>query len=206
MRIARHDSAGVVELSDGSKWRIWPADMADTLQWLPTTELEIVRSSDGLCSHVLTNMADNSQVRVIAEHETWPAEATRLFLKDNRGRQSLGGQRAVDMHSRIVPPVREWNARSYDQGDTSRPRNRGSPRPCSAWRFGARERDLEWIGRKLRLGRADPAHSEPGWTRSDRSFLTDSLPSRFQQLAGAGSTATSRQLEALCVDSRHSVM
>jgi hypothetical protein len=24
----------IVELSDRSAWRIWPADMADTLQWL----------------------------------------------------------------------------------------------------------------------------------------------------------------------------
>jgi len=84
MRIARHDSAEVVELRDGSKWRIWPADMAATLQWFPTTELEIAPSSDELCSHVLINMADNSQVRVIAEDESWPAEATRLILKDQR--------------------------------------------------------------------------------------------------------------------------
>ena len=82
MRIARHDSAGVVELSDGTIWRIWPADMAATLQWFPTTDLEIAPSSDELCSHVLINMADNSQVRVIAEDETWPAEATTLILKD----------------------------------------------------------------------------------------------------------------------------
>jgi hypothetical protein len=84
MRIARHDSAGVVELSDGSKWRIWPADMTATLQWLPTTELEIAPSSDELCSHVLINIADNSQVRVIAEGETWPTQAARRILKDSQ--------------------------------------------------------------------------------------------------------------------------
>jgi hypothetical protein len=85
MRIAQHDSAGVVELSDGSKWRIWPADMAATLGWLRTTELELVPSSDELCSHVLINIADNSQVRVIAEDEPWPPEATRRILKDDQG-------------------------------------------------------------------------------------------------------------------------
>ena len=51
MRIARHDAAGIVELSDGSQWRIWPGDMVVTLGWLPTTELEIVPSNDELCSH-----------------------------------------------------------------------------------------------------------------------------------------------------------
>src|SRR5262249_1262550 len=32
-RIARHDTSDVVQLSDGSGWRIWPADVATTLQW-----------------------------------------------------------------------------------------------------------------------------------------------------------------------------
>jgi hypothetical protein len=34
MRITKHDKSYIVELSDSSAWRIWPADMADTLQWL----------------------------------------------------------------------------------------------------------------------------------------------------------------------------
>ena len=81
MRIARHDAAGIVELSDGSKWRIWPADIAATLGWLPTTELEIARSDDELCSHVLVNAADNSKVRVIPASENWPVEVTRQTLR-----------------------------------------------------------------------------------------------------------------------------
>jgi hypothetical protein len=28
----------MVELRDGSAWRIWPGDIPKTLQWLPTTE------------------------------------------------------------------------------------------------------------------------------------------------------------------------
>jgi hypothetical protein len=84
MRIARHDAAGVVELSDGTRWRIWPGDMAVTLGWLPATELEIAPSSDELWSHLLVNVADSSQVRVIAANEDWPAGATRQILKDDQ--------------------------------------------------------------------------------------------------------------------------
>jgi hypothetical protein len=83
MRIARHDAAGIVELSDGTRWRIWPGDIATTLGWLPTTDLEVVPSNDELWSHVLVNVADNTKVRVIAASKDWPAGATQI-LKDNQ--------------------------------------------------------------------------------------------------------------------------
>ena len=50
----------IVELSDRSAWRIWPADMADTLQWLPTTEISIRKIDDETCSHALINESDGS--------------------------------------------------------------------------------------------------------------------------------------------------
>jgi hypothetical protein len=34
MRITKHEKSYIVELSDSSVWRIWPANMADTLRWL----------------------------------------------------------------------------------------------------------------------------------------------------------------------------
>ncbi len=37
MLISRHDKSYIVELEDGSRWRIWPGDIATTLQWSPTT-------------------------------------------------------------------------------------------------------------------------------------------------------------------------
>src|ERR1700681_2571056 len=40
MRIEQHDKSHIVELEDGSRWQIWPGDIATTLQWLPTTELQ----------------------------------------------------------------------------------------------------------------------------------------------------------------------
>ena len=46
MRITKHNDCSIVELSDGSAWRIWPVDMADTLQWLPTTEVDVRKIDD----------------------------------------------------------------------------------------------------------------------------------------------------------------
>jgi hypothetical protein len=46
MLITKHDECYIVELSDSSAWRVWPADMADTLQWLPTTEIEVTEIDD----------------------------------------------------------------------------------------------------------------------------------------------------------------
>jgi hypothetical protein len=65
--IVRHDTSDIVQLSDGSRWRIWPGDVAATLQWFPTTELQIEPVEDKLWSHVLINRADGSCVRVIDE-------------------------------------------------------------------------------------------------------------------------------------------
>jgi hypothetical protein len=79
-RIARHDTSDVVQLSDGSRWRIWPANVATTLQWLPTTELEIEPVQDEFCSHVLVNHANASRVRVIDERSSWPSEQVRRSL------------------------------------------------------------------------------------------------------------------------------
>ena len=84
LRISRHDTVDVVELSDGTTWRIWPADAPATLRWLPTTELTIARSTDELCSHVLINREDNSRVRVIAANETWPLQAVRRVLEKGK--------------------------------------------------------------------------------------------------------------------------
>jgi hypothetical protein len=34
-RIKSHTKSYIVELTDGSKWRIWPGDLATTLGWCP---------------------------------------------------------------------------------------------------------------------------------------------------------------------------
>jgi hypothetical protein len=81
MLIVTHDKSHIVELEDGSRWRIWPGDLAATLQWLPTTELQVVAVDDECCSHVLVSQTDGTRVRVITADAHWPAEAVRQHLK-----------------------------------------------------------------------------------------------------------------------------
>ena len=65
MQIKEHDRSHIVELRDGSAWRIWPGDLAETLQWRPTTEIDVAEIEHEICSHVLVNPSDGSLVRVI---------------------------------------------------------------------------------------------------------------------------------------------
>ena len=81
MRIKRHDKSDIVELDDGSRWRIWPGDFSQTLQWLPATEVEIAAIDDAVCSHAIVNRSDGSRVRVIGVDATWPVEQVRRSLK-----------------------------------------------------------------------------------------------------------------------------
>jgi hypothetical protein len=80
MRITKHDECYIVELSDRSAWRIWPADVADTLQWLPATEIEVRKIDDKRCSHALINRSDGSHVRVIRANREWPVDEIRPSL------------------------------------------------------------------------------------------------------------------------------
>ena len=66
MRIKQDDRSHIVELRDGSAWRIWPGDIAKTLQRLPTTEIDIAEIEDEICSHALIDRSDGSLVRVIS--------------------------------------------------------------------------------------------------------------------------------------------
>jgi hypothetical protein len=69
MLIKKHDSSDIVELEDGSLWRIWPGDIALTLNWLPTTDLLVSEIGDEFCSHALVDQTDDSRVRVIEASE-----------------------------------------------------------------------------------------------------------------------------------------
>jgi hypothetical protein len=81
MLIKNHDKSRIVELEDGSLWRIWPGDLALTLNWLPTTDLRVSEISDEFCSHALIDQADSSRVRVIKASKDWPVEQVRQFMK-----------------------------------------------------------------------------------------------------------------------------
>ena len=81
MRIEQHDNSHIVELEDGSKWQIWPGDIAVTLQWLPTTELRLFEINDDIASHALINADDGTNVRVRPLGERWPADRVKNILK-----------------------------------------------------------------------------------------------------------------------------
>jgi hypothetical protein len=81
MQIKQHDRSHIVELSDGSAWRIWPGDTANTLQWQPTTEIDVVDIKDEICSHALVDRSDGSRVRVIRASADWPVQAVRRSLR-----------------------------------------------------------------------------------------------------------------------------
>ena len=72
---------GIVVLEDGSLWRIWPGDIALTLNWLPTTNLRVSKIDDEFCSHALMDQAEGSRVRVIEGSKEWPVEQVRRFMK-----------------------------------------------------------------------------------------------------------------------------
>jgi hypothetical protein len=81
-QITRHDKSDVVELSDGSRWRIWPKDLRNALGWQPATALRVVEIDHQFCSHALVNPADKSRTRAIAAHRAWPIEEVRESLKN----------------------------------------------------------------------------------------------------------------------------
>ena len=81
MQIKRHDTSHLVELRDGSAWRIWPGDIPKTLQWRPTTEIDVADIDDEICSHALIDRSNGSRVRVISFTAQWPAAAVRRCLR-----------------------------------------------------------------------------------------------------------------------------
>ena len=84
MLIERHDKSYIVEMEDGSRWRIWPGDLATTLKWTSSTQLTVVEiDDDQFCTHALVDQADGTRVRVIAANEEWSPENVEASLKTN---------------------------------------------------------------------------------------------------------------------------
>jgi hypothetical protein len=80
-RIKSHAKSHIVELTDGSKWRIWPGDLATTLGWTPEAEIEVLPIEDEFCSHVLIDQSHGSRVRAIDARNDFPLEKLRKFLR-----------------------------------------------------------------------------------------------------------------------------
>jgi hypothetical protein len=80
MRIRSHAESHIVELDDGSRWRIFPGDLNVTLDWTPETELSAVTIDDEVSSHALTGAG--AKVRVIPADASWPVREVKSILKD----------------------------------------------------------------------------------------------------------------------------
>ena len=81
MKIRAHSESHVVDLDDGSKWRIFPGDLDVTLNWKPETDLKLVLIEDEISSHALINTTDNSRVRVLPASENWPIGLVTSMLR-----------------------------------------------------------------------------------------------------------------------------
>ncbi len=79
MKIRAHSKSYLVELDDGSRWRIFPGDLDLTLAWKPETEIAVVETAEGATSHVLVSEA--GPVRVIPADRDWPVRQVKDELK-----------------------------------------------------------------------------------------------------------------------------
>jgi hypothetical protein len=80
-RIKSHAKSYIVELTDGSKWRVWPGDLATTLGWTSEAEIEAEPIEDEFCSHVLVDHSAGTRVRAIEASNDWPVERLRRSLR-----------------------------------------------------------------------------------------------------------------------------
>jgi hypothetical protein len=62
MQIKKHDRSHMVELRDGSAWRIWPGDIPKTLEWRPATEIDVTDIEHEICSHALVETTKAKRV------------------------------------------------------------------------------------------------------------------------------------------------
>lgn len=81
MKIRSHRESHIVELDDGSTWRIFPGDLEVTLNWKPETDLKLVHIDDAVSSHALIS-DDNTRVRVLSAAENWPVKDVKIQLKN----------------------------------------------------------------------------------------------------------------------------
>jgi hypothetical protein len=80
MKIRAHFESHIVELDDGSTWRIYPGDLDVTLNWQPADELKLVRIDNDASSHALISSSDNSRVRVLPADQRWSVRDVKSQL------------------------------------------------------------------------------------------------------------------------------
>jgi hypothetical protein len=77
MRIRKHKGSCIIELDDGSAWRVWPDDVERTKQWRYSTRLVVYKYSGEFCTHVLFDRLQGICVRVISSTQQWSSEVIR---------------------------------------------------------------------------------------------------------------------------------
>ena len=82
MKIQSHSESHLVELDDGSKWKIFPGDLDITLHWGPDTDVRVEQVGEEISSHALVSVADSARVRVIPATEEWPVREVKKVLKE----------------------------------------------------------------------------------------------------------------------------
>ena len=75
MKIRAHSESHIVDLEDGSRWRIFPGDLDITLLWNPETDLTLVPLAEDVASHAL--VSESGPVRVISADRQWPEQAAK---------------------------------------------------------------------------------------------------------------------------------
>jgi len=80
MRIRKRRNNCIIELEDGSAWRIWPDDFPRSKDWTESTQLTAHRFNGGFCTHVLLNRLDGICVRAIDAAEDWPSYQGRAVM------------------------------------------------------------------------------------------------------------------------------
>ncbi len=79
MKIRSHRESHIVELDDGSKWKIFPGDLDLTLTWKPETTLSVIRVDDQISNYALEGAGE--RVHVIPAEENWPPRDVKSILK-----------------------------------------------------------------------------------------------------------------------------
>jgi len=80
MRVKKHEKGYIVELEDGSSWRIWPGDLAIPLLWMPSTRLAVSEIKGEWWTQVLFDRLHRTSVRVIEAAAEWAPKKIEASL------------------------------------------------------------------------------------------------------------------------------
>jgi len=82
MKIRSYWESHIIELEDGSQWRIFSGDMDVTLDWKPETDLTLLKVDDEVSrTHLVSG---GGPVRVVPASPHWPVQEVKSILRDGR--------------------------------------------------------------------------------------------------------------------------